>query len=135
MSTVNLVFCFGPKIWFWTWTKLNNDAVETLEIEVGYPVAEVKELRGNQTKLAPVIAPSPRSAPPIGPPNSAPHVIAPAETAQPSLHQLQPSQDLSRKCSAWERFWFSIKVELNPSSLPLTLSPVKLSYHHINLLV
>ena len=23
-STVNLVFCFGPKLWFWTWTKLNN---------------------------------------------------------------------------------------------------------------
>ena len=22
--TVNLVFCFGPKLWFWTWTKLNN---------------------------------------------------------------------------------------------------------------
>ena len=23
-STVNLVFCFVPKLWFWTWTKLNN---------------------------------------------------------------------------------------------------------------
>ena len=22
--TVNLLFCFGPKLWFWTWTKLNN---------------------------------------------------------------------------------------------------------------
>ena len=22
--TVNLAFCFGPKLWFWTWTKLNN---------------------------------------------------------------------------------------------------------------
>ena len=22
--TVNLVFCFGPKLWFWSWTKLNN---------------------------------------------------------------------------------------------------------------
>ena len=22
--TMNLVFCFGPKLWFWTWTKLNN---------------------------------------------------------------------------------------------------------------
>ena len=21
---VNSVFCFGPKLWFWTWTKLNN---------------------------------------------------------------------------------------------------------------
>ena len=23
-STVNLAFCFAPKLWFWTWTKLNN---------------------------------------------------------------------------------------------------------------
>ena len=23
--TLNLVFCFGPKLWFWTWTKLNNN--------------------------------------------------------------------------------------------------------------
>ena len=22
--TVNLAFCFGPKLWVWTWTKLNN---------------------------------------------------------------------------------------------------------------
>ena len=21
---MNLVFCFGPKLWFWTWTKLNK---------------------------------------------------------------------------------------------------------------
>ena len=25
--TVNLVFCFGPKLWFWTWTKLNNKSM------------------------------------------------------------------------------------------------------------
>ena len=23
-STVSLAFYFGPKLWFWTWTKLNN---------------------------------------------------------------------------------------------------------------
>ena len=23
-SKVSLAFCFGPKLWFWTWTKLNN---------------------------------------------------------------------------------------------------------------
>merc|ERR1711875_91861 len=23
--TVNLAFCFGPKLWFWTWNKLNKN--------------------------------------------------------------------------------------------------------------
>ena len=30
--TVNLVFCFGPKLWFWTWTKLNNFCPEVCYI-------------------------------------------------------------------------------------------------------
>ena len=28
--TVNLAFCFGPKLWFWTWTKLNKTSFDTL---------------------------------------------------------------------------------------------------------
>ena len=25
-STVSLAYCFGPQLWFWTWTKLNNQS-------------------------------------------------------------------------------------------------------------
>ena len=34
-STVNLAFCFGPKLWFWAWTKLNNKKfMQKLEYEL-----------------------------------------------------------------------------------------------------
>ena len=33
---MNLVFCFGPKLWFWTWTKLNNNVKYVLYIFITF---------------------------------------------------------------------------------------------------
>ena len=56
--TVNLVFCFGPKLWFWTWTKLNNNFIigstyqeKSLPAKISYRNFKVGEISQNIINL------------------------------------------------------------------------------------
>ena len=114
-STVSLAFCFGPKLWFWTWTKLNNIAW-TLSVfawrlsphtRAPWPGADTPFFPTPQEGsffdclIRQYFGPSLWDIRFFG------HKIS-FDTQFVSILIFMPKQDSSRKCSAWKDFRFKV---------------------------